>query len=69
MQSFVFQIENDPYKVEDKELYYLVTFPDRHEEKLYPYLDESQETAFRFENGLNKELAGIIGEEIIRCTM
>jgi hypothetical protein len=69
MQSFVFDIDNDPYKVEDKELYYLVTFPDLHSERLFPYLDESQETAFRFENRLNEELAGKIGEEIIRNTM
>lgn len=69
MDKMKFEIDGKKYAVRDSEKGYEVIFPDGSYNVLVSYLDESQETAFEFEDKADPELAKELGELIIRWTM
>lgn len=69
MEKMTFEIDGKTYTVRDSEKGYEVIFPDGSYNVLVAYLDDSQETAFRFQDDQGPELAKELGELIIRSTM
>lgn len=69
MEIFTAEHNKVIYVIQDMGEYYKVSFPDETSLKLMPYLDDKQETAFRFEGDVLPELAEALGEQIIRKTM
>lgn len=68
MDKMTFEIDGKTYTVRDSTKGYEVIFPDGSYNVLVPYLDEAQETAFRFQDDLDPDLAKELGELIIRYT-
>lgn len=63
------ELNGKTYIVRDSEKGYEVIFPDGGYNILVPYLDDMQETAFRFQDDDLPELAKELGELLIRETM